>query len=194
MALPRLEIFDDAATMTEEAAPPALDQDDDRLALFEQGYSAGWEDAAKAHASDQARISADLARSLQAMGLTLEEARAHVLATLAPLLLEVTRNLLPAMARHALPQMIREELGPPAEELAAQPAAVTVNPADRAAVEAVLERAMPGGLRLVEEPTLAEGQAYLRRGPQELHVDLAGATAEIGAAIRTFFEAAQGSA
>mgnify|MGYP003515970463 CR=1 FL=1 len=80
MANLKLEVFeaDEAAQQTPSQQVPSADQES-RLEAYEQGYRAGWEDAAAAHAEDQRRIRVDLARSLQALGFTYQEARAHVL-------------------------------------------------------------------------------------------------------------------
>lgn len=158
-----------------------------RLAAYEQGYSAGWEDAANATSEDQNRIGADLARSIQALGFTYHEARMHVLRAIGPLLQEMVGRLLPEMAREALAPVVLETLMPLAETMADAPVSIVMNPAVRPAIEALLERATGLPLTLIEEPTLSEGQVYLRLGDTETHVDLDRATAEIATAVRGFF-------
>jgi len=158
-----------------------------RLAAYEQGYSAGWEDASNATSEDQTRIGADLARSIQALGFTYHEARMHVLRAIGPLLQEMVGRLLPEMAREALAPVVLETLMPMAETMADAPVSIVMNPAVRPAIEALLERATGLPLTVIEEPTLGEGQVYLRLGDTETHVDLDRATAEIAAAVRGFF-------
>lgn len=158
-----------------------------RLAAYEQGYSAGWEDASNATSEDQTRIGADLARSIQALGFTYHEARMHVLRAIGPLLQEMVARLLPEMAREALAPVVLETLMPMAEIMADAPVSIVMNPAVRPAIEALLERATGLPLTVIEEPTLGEGQVYLRLGDTETHVDLDRATAEIAAAVRGFF-------
>ncbi|HHC29099.1 MAG TPA: hypothetical protein ENK80_00810 [Rhodobacterales bacterium] len=41
---------------------------------------------------------------------------------------------------------------------------------------------------LVEEPTLAEGQVFLRSGHSERHIDFADAVSKIGAAINSLYQ------
>lgn len=186
MAL-RLETFD-IGPVEDVPTGSEAEPDEAQLAAFDQGYAAGWEDAAKAHAADQKRIGADLARSLQGLSLTMQEARGHVLMMLRPLIQQALAGLLPEMARQALPHTVLEILSPHAEQLAASPPAVMLNPADRAAVEALFEEHGAFELVIEEEPTLGEGQAFLRFAGQELRVDLSGAAAEVATAIRTYFE------
>lgn len=185
MAFLKLESFEPDGTAERPAAPPVL-AEEARLAAYEQGYGAGWEDAVAAQTDDQSRIRADLARSLQALGFTYQEAREHVLRALGPLLQEVVGRLLPQTARQALAPVIAETLMPLAEQLADAPVTVVLNPAARPAVESLLTRAaLP--FAIADEPTLGEGQAYLRMGSSETHVDLDHATAQIVAAVRGFF-------
>ena len=54
-----------------------LDEDaleEQRLASFEQGYSAGWEDAVQAQEQSRGQVSAELAKSLEDMSFTYHEA------------------------------------------------------------------------------------------------------------------------
>lgn len=188
MATLKLEVFEEEARPDESPAVQAGTVDQERrLEAYEQGYRAGWEDAAAAQAEDQKRIRADLARSLQTLGFTYQEARSHVLKSLAPLMQDMVGKLLPEMAREALAPTVLETLMPLAEQLADEPVTLVVNAADRKAIEELLEQATGMPVTIVEEPSLGEGQAFLRLGIQEVHVDLARATAEIAAAVRGFF-------
>ncbi|MEH7830270.1 flagellar biosynthesis protein [Gemmobacter denitrificans] len=158
-----------------------------RLAAYEQGYSAGWEDAANAQSEEQGRLRADLAHNIQALGFTFQEARGHVLRALAPLLQDMVGRLLPEMAREALAPTVLEILMPLAEQMADAPVTIVLNPASRAPVEALLEQATGLPVTIVEEPSLAEGQVFLRLGETETRVDLDRATNQLAAAVRGFF-------
>ena len=159
-----------------------------KLSAYDSGYAAGWEDATAAQSEDQNRVRADLARNLQSLGFSYHEARAHVLKALEPLLRQITGQLLPELARDSLAPMVLEILMPLAEKLADTPITLVLNPAARPAVEALLEQATGLPLTLQEEPSLSEGQIYLRLGAVETQVNLDRAVAEITAAVRGFFE------
>jgi flagellar biosynthesis/type III secretory pathway protein FliH len=185
----RLEVFETAAKSSSETVITDLGaMEEERLAAYEQGYTAGWDDAAAAQTDEEARMSADLAHNLQSLGFTYHEARVHVLKAIAPLLTELTERLLPEMAKASLATMVLETLMPLAESMADAPVEIVLNPAARPAVEAVLEKATGFPLTVTEEPTLGEGQVYLRLGHAETRVDLDGAIAEIAAALKDFFE------
>ncbi len=189
MAL-KLEIFE-----TEEAPSRAqtvvLDRvalEDEKLASYDTGYRAGWEDANAAHSDDQSIMRADLARNLQTLGFTYHEARSHVLKAIEPLMLQVVGRLLPEIARETLAPFVLETLMPIAERLGDAPVKLVLNPASRAAVEALLDQATGLPVVIEEEPTLGEGQVYIKLGAVEAEVDLDQATADIAAAVRGFFE------
>lgn len=188
MAMLKLEIFEtDQAKPRDVVVTDVSSMEDARLQAYEQGYSAGWEDATAAQSDDQARIRADLARNIQSLGFTFHEARVHVLKAIAPLMQDIALHLLPVLAREALASAVLDKLMPLAEQAAEAPISLVLNPAARPAVTALLEQATGLPLSIVEEPTLGEGQAYLRLGDSETRIDLDRAVAEITAAIHDFF-------
>lgn len=158
-----------------------------KLASYESGYAAGWEDATAAQSEDQARLRADIARNLQSLGFTFQDARTHVLRAMEPLLSEMIGRLLPEAARVALGPLVLETLLPLAEARAETPISLVLNPVSRPAVEAFLAQTSGLPLVLVEEPSLGDGQVYLRLGDAEARIDLDDAVATISAAVRGFY-------
>lgn len=185
MAGVKLEVFE----VISAAGPTAEAQEirEDRLEAYEQGYRAGWEDAAAALAEDQRKIRVDLAHSLQTLNFTFHEARAHVLQALAPLMQEMVTTLLPDLARTALPPLVVEQLMPLAEGLAETPLVLAVHAQDRDAIQTELDRLGTLPVTLREEASLAPGQVSIGRGLQEMQVDLNRALREITVATRRFF-------
>ncbi|MGQ0564881.1 MAG: flagellar biosynthesis protein [Gemmobacter sp.] len=185
----RLEVFESASEPARTTVVTDLSaMEEARLAAYEQGFTAGWDDATAAQASDQTRLGAEIARNLQDLSFTYHEARTHVLRGIEPLLTEMAARVLPDLARASLAPMIVETLRPLAEAVAETPVVLVVNPAARPAVAALIER--NGGLpvSIETEPTLGEGQAFLRFGETETRIDLDRAAADIAAAVRAFFE------
>jgi flagellar biosynthesis/type III secretory pathway protein FliH len=187
-----LEVFDDPSEPKAGSTPdPAGDEL--RLAVYEQGYAAGWEDAQSAMAGDQTRIATDLARNLQALSFTYHEARGHVLRGLGPLLELIVTRLLPQIAHESLPFTVLETLMEAAEKSADVPIILLANPAARPAIEKLLDHATGLPLTLRDEPSLGEGQVYLQFAEAELQVDLDQAVADMSAAVRNFFALEQGT-
>jgi flagellar biosynthesis/type III secretory pathway protein FliH len=189
MAGLRLEVFDMAPASDGSLQPlvEATVVEEAKVASFEQGYSAGWEDAVAAQNGDESRIRADLARNLQSLAFTFQDARSHVLQSVRPLILEMVERLLPEVAREALAPTVVEVLTPMAESLADAPLVLVLNPSVRGAVEDLVGRATGLPMVIEEEPSLPEGQVYIRFGPTETKVDLSQVTSDIATAVRAFF-------
>ena len=183
----KLEVFEVADVSPEKVNVSAADFEEMRLAAFEKGYTAGWDDAVAAQDADQAKLRADLARNLEDLSFTYAEARAHVLHAMEPLLRDMVAKVLPAIAQETLAPLVLETLRPLAEEMAGAAITVVVNPANRHTVEALLSIGKTLPLTFVEEPSLGEGQVYLRMGDAESRIDLDGVIAAIGRAVAGFF-------
>lgn len=189
MSALRLEVFDTTPDLDGSLQPlvEATAVEEAKVASFEQGYSAGWDDAVAAQQGDQSRIRADLARNLQTLSFTFQDARIHVLQSIRPLILEMVNRLLPEVAREALAPTVLDAVMPLADELSDAPLTLVLNPAVRVQVEDLLGQATGLPMVIEEEPTMPDGQVYIRFGGSETKVDLAQVTADIGIAVRAFF-------
>jgi flagellar assembly protein FliH len=95
-----LEVFDipQPQANTPVVMLEAIAFEEAKLSAYDQGYRAGWDDAVQAQSSDQAQISAELARNLKSLSFTFAEARGHVLAAMQPLLADIVARLLPTIS------------------------------------------------------------------------------------------------
>jgi flagellar biosynthesis/type III secretory pathway protein FliH len=181
----RLEEFESPLEPAEVADAGQLALEEVRLEAFESGYRAGWDDAMTAQSEEQNRLRVDLARNLQALSFTYFEARGHVIRALGPLLREMAGRVMPAIARETLPALVAEALEAHAETAAARAMTLVVNPSNRAAVEnAVADSPLP--LTLVDEPSLGDGQVYLRFDDTEERIDIDAALAAIASAVADY--------
>ena len=183
----RLEVFEVPDITGAQVNVSSSDFEEMRLAAFEKGYTAGWDDAVAAQDAETAKLRADLARNLQDLSFTYHEARSHVLQAMEPLLRDMVGKVLPAIARESLSRVVLETLQPLAEEMAGAAITVVVNPANRHSVETLLSATKSLPLTFIEEPSLGEGQVYLRMGDAESRIDLDGVIAAIGRAVAGFF-------
>jgi flagellar assembly protein FliH len=165
--------------------------EDERLAAFETGYQAGWDDAVKAQAEDARRITADLAQNLQDLSFTFEDAREAVMQALRPLLLQMTAAVLPRLAAESLGPRLADMLHDMARKQGGLRAEIAACAADMPRIAPLLEGAPAIVADLIEDATLAPGQVYLRLGETEQEIDLAEVLAGIDAAIRAFFDETQ---
>lgn len=176
------------------AAPksaPAI-AEDARLASYEEGYTAGWDDAASAEATAQARIGADFAKTLEDLSFTYHEARAHVLAAIGPLLKLMTEQVLPDLAMQNFAVTVVEAARAAIAQAADAPLTIVVNPDNAPALEKLLEEQNHLPLTLSEEPSLGPGQAYLRSSAGESAIDVGAVLEDIRTAVDGFLnDAAQ---
>lgn len=192
--MPRLtlEEFEAESSRVSEAGSSidATELEELRLAAFETGYKAGWDDAISAGSSAEAEQRNEVARALQALSFTFHDARAHVLQALSPLMAEVAARLLPEIAHAALPHLVVEALAPYAEIASEAPLMVLVNPESRDRVEELIGTRSGLPLRFVETADLGPGQVGLRLGETETRVDLDAALLAIRSALNDFFDLA----
>lgn len=185
----RLESFEPRAPEDAELALDPAEFEEAKLAAFEKGYQAGWDDAVAAQNAETARLHADLGQNLQALGFTYHEARQHMLDALRPLLIDICAKVLPELARDSLGPVVAEQLLPVADTLVSAPVAVVCNPVALPQIEETLSSHSDLPLVFEPEPTLGEGQAYLRFSETETRIDLDAVVGAISRAVTTYFNA-----
>lgn len=184
----QLEVFELTDMTDERVELGQAELEECRLAAYEQGYTAGWDDAIAAQDSEVARLRADLGRNLEDMSFTYHEAHSHVLRSLEPLLTDMVTKVLPAVARQSLGPMVLEQLRPKAKELAGAPVHIVANPANRELLERLVTADSPFPLAFEAEESLGDGQVYLRFGTEdETRIDLDGVIDAISSAVSGFF-------
>lgn len=187
----KLESFDIglAAGAASRLVPEAL-LEEERLQSFDKGYRAGWDDAACAHAEEQRQVSAELASNLQDLSFTYHEARSAVLGEMEGILRGVLDKVLPATVRHSLGEMIVCQINDVATGASEVPVEIVVSPSNGELVEELIAGKVAPPLRVLEEQTLGDGQAYIRIGRSEHKFDLEAVLEEISGAVSQFFEGA----
>jgi flagellar M-ring protein FliF len=185
-----LEDFD-AAQGGREVTLTDVSLEEERLAAFETGYQAGWDDAVKAQTEDARRITADLAQNLQDLSFTFEEAQAAVMQALRPLLTQMTSAVLPRLAQESLGPRLAGMLDDLVRDQGRCSIEITASPADMPRLSGLLASGPALGATLTEDDTLGPGQVSLRFGEAEHEIDLGAVLEGIDAAIRSFFDQTQ---
>lgn len=157
-----------------------------QLEAFEQGYQAGWEDSAKAHAEDHTRVSNALTETLQHMSFTFVEAQAQVLQSLRPLFRQIAETFLPQLVDASLPLLVSEQLSTVAAEHLGDKLVLAVSEADRPAVEAVAKDFGGDAIQIKTKPALVRGQVEISNETQEQSIDLHQVIVELTDAIEAF--------
>jgi flagellar biosynthesis/type III secretory pathway protein FliH len=190
-----LEVLDAAlprglpADATVVLAADALE--DAKLAAFEKGYQAGWDDATAAQQEDDARLRRQVEQNLQALSFTFHEAKAHVLRGLGPLIEQMCARILPETARAALGGLVAEALAPLAAEAAERPITIRVHPSARRTVALTLASMVAPPHEIVEDGTLAPGEVLLGFDGGERRIDIDAATVAIRRAVTAHFQQEQ---
>ncbi|MEC3861564.1 ABC transporter ATP-binding protein [Mesobacterium sp. TK19101] len=157
-----------------------------KLASFEEGYKAGWDDAVKAQRGDFHRVSSDLAQNLQDLSFTYHEAVNHVVNATAPMLRQMVETLLPALGRDVLALHLADRLRTVLDGLDKPDVIIAVSPADHDTVAPMLDQVTSLPVRLQSDPMLGAGQADIRFGDTESRIDLGEVLEGISALVESF--------
>lgn len=184
----QLEIFEAASFGEDQVALSAGDFEEQKLASFEEGYGAGWDDAVAAQDGETARVRADLAQNLQDLSFTYAEAHRNMMTALQPLLSDMVTKVLPDIAQASLGPIIVGLIMPVASDLTAVSVELAVSPDTRPIVAPMLVGVAGLRVKLVDDPLLTAGQAYLRFADRETRIDLDAVVAAISRAVTAFFQ------
>jgi flagellar assembly protein FliH len=188
MSIFPLEEFSTKILSDDPKLMPETSFEEHRLEAYEQGYKAGWDDAATAQAEDNTRISADFARNLQELSFTYHEAKGQILESLEPLLKEMVVKILPAIAEKTLAHSIASEVLKIAKNHADINIEIVVSPLNRPALEALLENQNNLEISIVDEASMAHGLAYIRFANTEKQIDFESVLSRYLSLVDGFFE------
>lgn len=162
-----------------------------RLEAFESGYKAGWEGAVQAGTDDASRISRDFAANLQDISFTIAEARSDLLAALRPLLTGMVNSVLPRLMREALGEHVLETLDKTAQTAASGPVELTTAAVNVDALQALIDDHQLSNVSVSTQPSLSDGQIFVRVADTEQEINLDAVLEQIEAAVVGFYEEKQ---
>lgn len=174
---------EDVAVDEPQADLPAPDDDQRSKAAYEKGYSSGWEDATAAAARRSDAVTSDLERAIQDMGFTYHEAVGQVRLEFSRFAEQLMKTFLPSLAAAGLRETLRAKI----EEMAEPAAEVEVEifvPPRFVGLFSQMERedgVFP--IRIVEEASLSESQAFARIGRVEWSIDFTELLSELESAL-----------
>ncbi|WP_037313777.1 hypothetical protein [Ruegeria halocynthiae] len=164
--------------------------EEQRLAAFEQGYSAGWEDAVQAQEQSRGQISAELAKSLEDMSFTYHEAATRMTLSLEPMFQSLVDAVLPETLDRGFAARLVEQLTEMARDQIGQPMQIFVPQGRATEVEAMVPQDLSAPTRVIENPSLTPGQARLQVGTSQREVDCSGLLDAVAGAFDAYvFEA-----
>lgn len=143
-----------------------------QLEAFEQGYQAGWDDSAKAHAEESTRISEELSATLQDWTFTFRDAQSRLIGSLEPFFLQISETLLPALAQAGAPHLLADQLTALAQQHFGETIALYVAPDDLPALEHHLQKNSSFSVEVKSDASLAPGEFHMSTDSEERFVDL----------------------
>lgn len=182
-----LEEFDDRDDEGSAISMSEMKLEEEKLQAFERGYGAGWEDASKAEAGDREKVKSDFANNLRELSFTYHEAYGKMVKSLEPLLNRIVTSVLPDLARKSLGPQISEILQEVAKTVGEQAVEIVVGPGNGDLVREMLGNQTGFPLQVAEEPSLGEGQAYIRFGDAERQIDYDDVLVGVSRAVEAFF-------
>ncbi len=162
-----------------------------RLAGFDQGFKAGWDDCEAAQKDSALTARAEVLRHLQEMSFGYHEAHGHLLSALRPVFAALTDLILPEIARRTLGPRVLETLLPLAQARLDAPVRLHVHPDSRLTLEEFLAGATCPPFETVETEGLAPGAVILAAGETEVLVDTEGVASAISDIVASHFEPSQ---
>ncbi len=186
---PKLEVFETYVPPDEAVWHGDTDElEDIRKGAYETGYAAGWQDAQDERQSAEALRRTSAEEALRALHFTHHEAREHLLGALQPLLRTMVEIVLPDLARATLGATVAEQIAALSGGSLSAPVELLCNEAAARSIRPLLETITDFDLRLIEEPSLTDGQVILRLDPARAEIDLNAAVATARATVAAFGE------
>ncbi|WP_300033258.1 ABC transporter ATP-binding protein [uncultured Roseobacter sp.] len=175
----------------EKAADSQEKVEEEKLASFEAGYQAGWDDSAKAQSDAKDKISSDFAQNLQEMSFSYHEALSKLTLSLKPVMKEIVDRLLPEIMARSLAGHILEQVDALLKSGMSQPVEIVVAPQNVELVESIGAGNIKEPFSVTGDASAGEGQAFVRMGSEEREVDIDGVLAGVSQAVDAFFHEAQ---
>ncbi|WP_299949360.1 ABC transporter ATP-binding protein [uncultured Ruegeria sp.] len=164
--------------------------EEQRLAAFEQGYGAGWDDAIQAQEQAGGQLSSELSATLSDLSFTYQEALTRMTLSLEPLFQSLIQVVLPETVERSFATRLSDQLCEMAQEQIGQPMQLTVPTGTSDQVAAALPPEFSPTPQVVEDPSLQPGQAHLQVGTARREVDCAALLSSIAASFDAYlFEA-----
>lgn len=163
-----------------------------RTEAFESGYSSGWEDAQKADAETRHRIEAEFERNIQNLVFTYTEAVDCVRGELKNFVSAIVEGFLPEIVPDLTREHVRNELLKLADDLVEAPIEIMTAPESKPLLEELLEKHATLNIGLVEDPTLAARQVYIRIAEREIEVDVVPLIEALRDQLRAIVETKEG--
>ena len=164
------------------------DVENEKLVSFEEGYQAGWDDAAEAQQRSETHFSDTLTENLQEISFGFHEAKAALTSEMQTLFEEVLDTLLPEVIKISVGPLIMEKILSITRDKSDQMILTEVSTADFPPLKTFFETQNLSSFELKERADLTLGQVLFRVGGNETEIDFKHTLQEIKSSVSTLFE------
>ena len=182
-----LETFEHAAQPGGAADAAQDSRTDSELALYEGGYTAGWDDCAKSIADATGDAESEFKNNLRELSFTYQEAYAAITKSLEPLFRQLMEVSLPQIARDSLGLRLKEQVLELARSHAGSTLEVLCHPSQEARLAALLDEDNAMKVRIMADASLAQSQLTMCFADEERQIDIEGLSASMKSAVDDFF-------
>ena len=175
-----------------QVAPAAQDPEGDvgeeerRLASFEQGYRAGWDDAIKAQTENTKIATEEFANALKDLSFTYHEALGQLTVGLAPFLNTLIDQLVPIGLDASLNADLVQRLQDTAKEKSPTEIQIVCAPERSGFLKSILSADLDMPVKIIADADLDRDAVSIRFGLQEEQIDLTEIADHIEEAIEAF--------
>ncbi len=161
--------------------------EDLRLASFEQGFTAGWDDAIRSQSENQTRITDALGSTLEDLCFTYQEALVQMTAAVEPVFRSLVETVLPEALMQSIGEQIVQQCCEMAHGQITQPVSLLVPFGAEMAIRPALDRNLSMEVKIVESDEMGPGQVCLRLGNREREIDCSQLLNNLREALDAFF-------
>ena len=165
-------------------------EDETRLAIFDEGFQAGWDDATQALRTEADTALSGISQRLQDMSFTFEEARTKLLGAQVPVLTQMIGKVLPAAAEASLAPRLRQEIDRMLAGELEGSITISVAPQSLEAMENCLQSVMTRPFSVAPDPLLEPGEVLLEVGERAREVNCDHFVQEISGALDAYLNLA----
>lgn len=160
--------------------------EDEKLASFEQGYSAGWDDSLKMQSDEKTRLTSALTQNLEDLNFTYQEAYTQMITSVTPVFSAMVDTVLPAVMRASVGPQIVEQMTDLVKNVGQNSVALTVPEGYGPAIDDILPSRSQMPITVSEDPILVDGQVFIKVGDHEREMNTNSMLSGIRTAVDSF--------
>lgn len=145
---------------------------EESLRAFENGYQAGWQDAASAHDTEQERLLSELVQCFQVIQFTYQDARNKLILDLRPIAKEFLEKIFPGVSRASLRANLSENIGDIVSKSTRETIEISASPNSLKEIQELLKDTKNIPIILTENTGLAPMQVSVKVSQSEKFIDI----------------------